>query len=80
MRGYMGATSEQARNGAVIDALAVLADIAKELEPVEIRLEQRRRTRDEHTDYGAVKRARQKLRRAIGMIATLSPDGRKDAQ
>jgi hypothetical protein len=76
MRGFMGSTPEQLRNGAVIDALAVLVDIVQELEPVELRLEQRRRTADEHTDWRIVCQQRRQLRRVIGLIAQLTPDGR----
>lgn len=68
----MGASPEQLLEAHVENCLAVVADIDAELRPVEIRLEQRRRTADEHTDWRVVRDQRKELTRLTRMIAQLS--------
>ena len=68
----MAASPDQQQQAHIEDVLSVIADIRLELEPVELRLEQRRRTPDEHTDWRVVCQQRRELIRLGLMLAQLS--------
>ena len=77
-RTFTASSPEQVRNARIEDVLAVIADIDQELRPVEKRLEQRRRTADEHTDWRVVKAQRRQLQELRRMVKVLSPYCYKD--